>query len=131
MIRTALTITALVAVLGGAGYWYVSAAITPQPVPIAVIDAENALALPEMVGLVHFDIGHAVAVERSLLGREDADALLDPVTDSTQLAGLLVEGGIRLRDSVDHLVGAAVVGDERMGLVGCDSLLSGASSLNP
>ncbi len=118
MIRLALTITALVAVLGGAGYWYVSAAITPKPVPIAVIDAENALALPDMVALVHFDIGHAVDVERSLLGREDADALLDPVTDATALAGLLVEGGIRLRDSVDHLVGAAVVGGERMGLVG-------------
>lgn len=121
MKRFALVTVALVGVLGAlgvGGYWYVSEAITPRPVPVAVIDAENALALPGTVGLLHFDVRHAVDVERSLLGREDADALLDPVTDATPLAGLLVEGGIRLRDSVDHLVAVAVVGDKNMGLVG-------------
>ena len=118
MKRFALVVSALIVVLAAAGYWYVSKVIEPKPVPVAVIDAENALGLPDTIGMLHFNITHAVEVERSLLGREDANALLDPITDSESVVGVLVQGGIDVRESVDHLLGALIVGDGGPDLVG-------------
>jgi hypothetical protein len=108
----------LLAVGAGGGYWYLSRQVEAVPVPAEVLAAEDALSLSEAVGLAHLDVRHAVEVERKFLGDEDREALLAPMADSDAILGVLLRGGIDLRQSVEHVLGALVLGEDGPGAVG-------------
>ncbi|MFQ5958856.1 MAG: hypothetical protein ACE5LF_05750, partial [Alphaproteobacteria bacterium] len=90
----------------------------PAPIPPALLAAEQALAVPWTVGLMHVNVGDAVRAESAILGAADSEALIGPVADGNPLLRLLQEGGIDLRDAVDHLLGALVVTADGAGGVG-------------
>ena len=104
-------------VVGGAGgFWWFTQWLTPDPPPQTLLVAEDALAMPGTVGLLHADIGHAVRVETVIQGERDVDALLSPVGKTDSLFNVLVAGGIDLRDSVDHLLLALTTDENGLGL---------------
>lgn len=110
--RAFLFAAALLLVAAGAGgYWYLTSKVEAKPVPAAVLAAEQALGLPETVGLFHFDLAHAVEVEETFLGEADREALLAPVAGSGTVVDLLLQGGLDPRQAVSHMVGALVIGE--------------------
>ena len=113
-----LIVVGLLIGVGAGGYWFYMRGTGPKPVPVAVVEAENALALPEVVGLMHFNVDHAVGIERTLLGEEDRQALLAPISNSDSIGGILIRGGVNLRESVDHFVGAAFIMETGLATVG-------------
>ena len=108
--------TALLVVAGVAGYLayreYGSAILGPGPVPPAVRIAEDAIADDRLVGLMHFNVRHAVDVERAVLGEEDRQALLEPVLSRNPMITMLRAGGNDPRDDLDHvLIGLLAQGE--------------------
>ena len=101
-----------------ASYWVASDRIEPKPVPSAVTEAEEALGLPETAGFLHVNVEHAVEVERALLGREDTETRLEPIAESDAIVGVLLRGGMDLRESLDHVLAAIVPSEDGIDLVG-------------
>ena len=78
--KVGLALVIAASVTSAAGYWYLSNRLTASPLPPAVLAIEEALAMPESIGLLHLDVAHAVASERTLLGEEDRAAMLEPLS---------------------------------------------------
>ena len=95
-----------------------TAAFEPAPIPPALLAAEDALAVPWAVGLMHVNVGDALRAESAILGAADSGALIGPVTDGNAFLRLLQEGGIDLRGAVSHVLGALVVTGDGAGGVG-------------
>ena len=117
MLRNILIGVALIAVIAVGAVWYVSRTISLPPVSEAMLAAENALALPDVVAFAHFDLGHAIRAERILLGEEDRQALRAPLAEA-DIVNALLEAGVDLRRAVQHAVVAVVLTDGEPGIVG-------------
>jgi hypothetical protein len=116
MRRTIIVVLAglVVLALGAAGYWYLTLAraFEAKPVPPALLAAEDALALPGLLALAHFDLSYAVRAERAYYGPEDAGALPEPLTGDDSLLQDLRTHGIDVREALDQaLFGVGIFGD--------------------
>ena len=101
--------------LGAGGYLYLARAVEPGPLPPGVVVAEDALGLEETFGLLHLNVAYALEVESELLGEADRNALMAPLTEGESLAAVLTHGGVDLRDSLDQVLAALVLGEEGPG----------------
>lgn len=110
--RLVMVLLLAVVVLAAGGYLYLTKHMKPRTLPPAVLKAEEALAVQGTVLVGHIDLEYAVRIDRTLRGKEDPLAFLNP-EDKDSLIGLLAGEGIDIRDSVGHLIGAlTLVGDE-------------------
>ena len=116
MRKVVVTAVALILIAGAVRYWLVAQSFQPPTVPPTVAAAEDALALPEMFGLMHLNVEYAVSVERTILGPEDVDALLAPGDGEPSLRANLQQEGVDIRESLDHMVAGVFLADGTAGL---------------
>lgn len=109
----------LVLAFGAIGFHYIklARAFQPRPVPAALLAAEDALAMPGLLALFHFDVDYAIRAERAYYGAEDKGALPEPLTGDDSFLKILQNSGLDAREMVDQaLLG---LGDfEGLGAVG-------------
>ena len=111
---TKMTVALFVAaaVTAGVGYWYFSNQLTAAPLPPTALATEEALAIPESIGLFHIDVAHAIATDRALLGEEDREAMLGPLAQEPDIVAELHRRGFSLRDDLDQVLGSLVLTPE-------------------
>ena len=112
----AAVVVVLVAAAGG--YYVLNGQVKPDPVPQAVVEAENALAMNGVGAMLHLDVGYAVAIESRLLGDADDQALAAPDVGIGLVGSLLLDDAIDARTSIDHMVAAALPADAGYGAAG-------------
>ena len=95
--------------LGGLGYWLVAQQLEVPPAPQAVVAVEDALATPEMFGLLHVNVEHIAAVQQMRLGAGDLDALFTPSDDEDSALNSLARAGFDSGEDLYHVIAAAYV----------------------
>ena len=83
--------------------------IDPQTIPQDLIALEDALAGPDLIGLVYLDMDYFLRLEKGFIGEEDPLALPtstgnESKADSTFL-NFLGESGLSVSESVDYILG--------------------------
>ena len=107
--RIGLALAIAAGVTSAVGYWYLSDRLTASPLPASVLAVEEALAMPESIGLFHVDVAHAVASERTLLGEEDRAAMLEPFSLGDGIFAELRRQGFDPRDNLDQVLGSLIL----------------------
>jgi hypothetical protein len=117
--RTVLLLLLVLLVGAAAASFYAVRLVRPWPVSEPVERAENALAVPGLIGLAHLHVEQAVALERLAGGGPDGEAL--PGTPEEQerrdLLPALRDRGVDPRDVTHQWLIGAIAGEQGSGLV--------------
>lgn len=95
--------------------------IDPQPIPRSLIKLEDALAGPDLIGLVYLDMDYFLRLEKGFTGEEDPLALPtstagDSKADSSFLK-FLGESGLNVSESVDYIIGGFFAREKDPGMI--------------
>jgi hypothetical protein len=104
------------------------AAVTEKLDSEALLAAESALAGPGTLLLLHLDVERALALERAVLGEQDAAALMPPLLRDHPLQRAMREAGIDPRESLQEMQIAVVAEGDAVGFQG---VALGAFELTP
>ena len=93
--------------------------IDPRPTPENLIAMEDALASPNLVGLVYLDMDYLLRLEKSFIGEDDPLALPTSTgkkskADSSFLT-FLGQSGLSVSESIDYIIGGFFVHDKDKG----------------
>lgn len=111
MRKVLIAVGVVVLAVGGGAYWYLSQALEHTELPPEVETAETALALPATFALVHIDVAGLVNAERTLLGEEDRQALVDPMTEGNAFFSSLSRQGLNPREALQQVLIATTLGE--------------------
>ena len=82
----------------------------------ALNSAEDALAVPGLLGLAHFDLGYAIRAERAYYGEEDQLALPEPLAGDDTVLNALQSNGLDVREMVDEVVAGLLLVQQESGI---------------
>ena len=102
-------------ILGGLAYWLVAQQFEVPPAPQTVVRFEDALATPEMFGLLHVNMEHIAAVQQMRLGPGDLNALLTPSGEDESTWSLFTKAGFDWGEDLHHVIAAAYFTEESFG----------------
>ncbi|MCG8556397.1 MAG: hypothetical protein MJD61_14070, partial [Proteobacteria bacterium] len=93
--------------------------IDPLATPKSLIALEDALAGPDLVGLVYLDMDYLLRLERSFMGKKDPLALPTSTGNkgktNTSFLNFLGDSGINVSESVDYIIGGFFAREKNKG----------------
>ena len=93
--------------------------IDPSPTPDNLIALEDALAGPNLVGLVYLDMDYLLRLEKNFVGEEDPLALPTSTGKNSQINSsflmFLGQSGLNVSESIDYIIGGFFAHDKDKG----------------
>ena len=95
--------------------------INPQSTPKSLIALEDALAGPDLVGLVYLDMNYFLRLEEAFTGDRDALALPTPTGNDSKanssFLNFMGQSGLKVSESVDYILGGFFAREKDAGKV--------------
>ncbi len=117
MLRIFNVVVLLIALtVAGSGFAKSTKKAEPQPTPQSLLALEDALATPDLAGLVYLDMDYFLRLEKAFIGEEDPLALPTSTGNgnktNTSFLKFLGDSGIDLSKSVDYIIGGFYARDK-------------------